>query len=141
MKRLLLISCMAFMSSLAGICPPARVIFIPLYDPVMPYEELWNAVCQVESGNDPLRYNKKENAVGVAQIRQPMLTDFNRKTGNHLTLKQMYNRHRSKSVFYWHCSRYRPDQIEQIARSWNGGKSGIKKHSTKEYYKKVLKFL
>ena len=138
MKRLLLISCMAFMSSLAGLCPPAKVIFIPLYDPVKPYERIWLAVCQVESQNNPHHYNKKENAVGIVQIRQIMLDQYNKEARKSLSLKQMYEIERSKSVFMHHAQKYRPDQIEKIVRVWNGGPNGIKKHSTKAYYQKIL---
>jgi hypothetical protein len=95
----------------------------------------------VESEANPLKKNKKENAIGIVQIRQVMLDEYNIKTHNHLELKQMYNIERSKSVFAWHCNKFHYSDIEGISRAWNGGPRGIKKHSTKEYYKKVMKIL
>jgi hypothetical protein len=106
------------------------VIGVP--EPVQPYETIWRAVCQVESANDPLAYNKKENAVGVAQIRQIRIKDFNRRTGKNYKLKEMFCPVKSKEVFLYYAEKIK--EPDKIIKDWNG--SG---KATYVYLKKVKK--
>jgi len=136
MKRLLLILYMAFMSSLAGNMTPGKVLYIASYEPIQPYEQLWRAVCQVETKNNPLAYNRKEQAVGIAQIRPIRLKDYNERTRSHLKITEMYDPKKSKTVFLFYAERCKYFDLERIAKSWNGrGKK------TNKYWKEVKKHL
>jgi hypothetical protein len=128
MKRLLLLLCFGLLISLAGICPPAQKgFYIFGREPINPYERLYLAVCLVESSNNPLAYNSKENAVGISQIRQVRLNDYNRQTGKRYTLREMYDPYKSKEVFMYYAGKYPYTDYETIARAWNGsGKATIK---------------
>lgn len=137
MKRLLLILCILFISDRVAFSPKEKVIYIEKVKPVDPYEKIWEAVCIVESGKDPLAYNKKENAVGIVQIREVRITDYNNKTGNNLKLTEMYDPMRSKSVFLYYAMQIGHEKPEIIARCWNGGENGMKLKSTKKYYLKI----
>jgi hypothetical protein len=95
----------------------------------------------VESNNNENAYNSKENAVGLIQIRQIRIADYNRKTGRGYKLKEMYDPIKSKSVFMYYAVEIGADNPEKIIRCWNGGDRGMKKRSTIAYYKKVLKYL
>jgi predicted chitinase len=53
----------------------------------------------------------------------------------------MYDPIKAKSVFMYYALQCRPDEIERITREWNGGDRGMKKRSTKKYFKKVQKYL
>jgi len=128
MKKLLLLLCFGLLVSLAGICPPAQKgFYIFRRDPINPYERLYKAICIVESGNNPLAYNKKEKATGIVQIRPIRINDFNRQTGKRYTLKEMYDANKSKEVFMFFAGKYEYTDYETIARAWNGsGKATIK---------------
>lgn len=136
MKRLLLVSCMAFMSSLAGMCPPASIIYICQDKPINPFLNLFKAICEVETKSDSISYNKKERATGIAQIRPILITDYNQRTGARLRLSEMYNINKSKTVFLYYANKYEYYELEKIARKWNG--RGPK---TKIYWQRVKSIL
>lgn len=99
-----------------------------------PYETIWEAVCQVESNNNPLAYNKKENAVGIAQIRPILIKDYNLRTGKKYLLQEMYDPEKSREVFIYYARRHKNTDL--IIRKWNG--SG---QETYAYLEKVKKYL
>lgn len=141
MKKLILLLAL-FCSSLAGLSPtPAPVFYITEGVAIRPYEDIWQAVCIVESSNNPLAHNVKENAVGIAQIRQVRINDYNRRTGEHYKLKEMYDPAKAKSVFMYYAMEIGENNAEKIIRCWNGGENGMKKRSTKAYYYKVRRYL
>ena len=120
--------------------PEHRDMVIVKDAPIQPYESVWKAVCYVESRHNAYAIgdlNLKNWSYGVAQIRQSRLDDYNRQSGNYLVLADMYSIEKSKQVFMWYASQYRPDQIEQISRCWNGGDRGMNKLSTKPYFIKI----
>lgn len=87
---------------------------------VNPYFNLLMAVAMVETLGNPLAYNEEENAVGMLQIRQVRLDDYNRRTGSNLTLNQMYDVDLSVRVFMYYASQESPENLERIAKAWNG---------------------
>ena len=144
MKRLLLLLCFGLLCSLAGIAPVSNTLTIEIAPVYRPYEKIWRAVCQVESGNDPYAIGDKKlkkKSYGIAQIRETRLDDYYEKTGIRYTKNEMFDTTKSKSVFLYYAMRYSPNDTESISRSWNGGERGMKKHSTRAYYKKVKKYL
>lgn len=110
-------------------------------EPIKPYEKVWEAICEVESRKNPMAYNKKEESVGICQIREIRLRDYEQQTGVHYELNEMFDVEKSKSVFMHYASQINPSDIEKIAREWNGGANGMKKRSTKKYYELVKKAL
>jgi len=89
----------------------------------------------VESGGDRWAYNKREHAVGIAQVRMIRLRDYNRRAGKSYQLSDMYDPYKAKIVFMYYCS----GDYERIAKSWNGsGKKTIKYWNN---IKKQLKYL
>lgn len=130
-RRLLVIMCIALIP-LAGNPYQNMVIYIDEAIPIRPYENLWQAVCEVESNFDPMAYNPKEKAIGISQIRPIRINDFNKKAGKDYKHKEMYDPIKSKEVFMWYADKYHPSDYEVIAKRWNG--SGYK---TIEYWKRV----
>jgi hypothetical protein len=106
-------------------------------EPIAPYEKLWSAICRVESNNNPLAYNFKEKAVGIAQVRLCRLKHYNRLTGEKIALKAMYDPLKAKVVFMYFTG---GRDYETIARAWCSGERGTKKAS-ESYWRKVKKNL
>jgi hypothetical protein len=86
---------------------------------ISPYLCLWEAVCKYESNNNPLAYNPREQATGIAQIRPVLVRDYNQRTGKDYCVEDMYDIEISKEIFMYYASRRGPN-YEQIARGWNG---------------------
>jgi len=103
---------------------------------VNPYFSLLMAVAMVETLGDPLAYNEEENAVGLLQIRQVRIDDYNRRTGSNLTLEQMYDVGMSVKVFMYYASLGSHKDLEKIAKAWNG--SGP---MTELYWKRIKEYL
>ena len=136
MRKLFMILIFAGLPGLAT-NPPQKNIYLPTGRILKPYEAICRAVAVYESNNDSMRLNRKEMAFGLYQIRQPMLTEFNRSTGKTYVLQEMFNKNKSKEVLLWHASQFRPDEVEKISRTWNGGRRGMRKASTKKYFEKI----
>ena len=111
-------------SVLAVYAPVREVLYIEYSIPVQPYDKLWEAVCMVESENNPSAFNEEEDATGVAQVRPVRLRDFNDRTGKEYTMEDMYNTTISKEVFMYYAAQFNYSDTEIIAKRWNG--SGIK---------------
>jgi len=137
MKRLLLLLCFGILTLVAG-SPPNYTLTIATKPPIRPYEAITNAVAIVESNNNPLAYNSSEQATGLYQVRPIRLRDYNKRTGSRLKLKDMYDPLKAKQVFLYYAMQIGYQNPEKICREWNGGERGMKKRSTKAYYKKVL---
>jgi len=141
MKKRIILFCFGIMVSIAGLCPPTYTLTIEIKPPIRPYEAIWKATCKVESNNNPNAIgdkNLKYKSYGIAQIRKPRLDDYFQQTGINYKPIEMFDTAKSKSVFMWYAMQYSPSDIESISRCWNGGSNGMKKQSTKAYYKKVL---
>ena len=105
--------------------PEHRTLYIQQEAGIQPFEMIWRAVCWVESENNPLAFNKKELAYGIAQIRYIRLHDYNKKTGKRYTLSMMYDVKKSKEVFMFYARQF--SDYDEMIRSWNG--SGRKTYS------------
>ena len=108
---------------------------------------LLNAIIHVESGGDPTKHAKSEDAVGCLQIRKIMIRDVNRilrkqKNKKRYRYKDRWDCEKSKEIFDIVVEYYLPGACdEDIARLWNGGPTGPVKKDTKRYWKKVLRKL
>jgi hypothetical protein len=100
------------------------------------FTKLLYATAMVETMGNPLAYNEFENAVGIFQIRQVRIDEYNRRTGNKFALSEMYDPKLSEKVFLYFAARYGPYNIEKIAKSWNG--SGP---MTELYWKRIKEYL
>jgi hypothetical protein len=110
------------------------VIIVP--GPDEPFKRLINAIGMVETKGDTLAYNPVEEAAGYFQIRPIRLKDYNKRTGNKYTMKDLFNYEISEKIFLYYAGKIGPYKFEQIARNWNG--SG---HMTKDYWKRIKPYL
>lgn len=97
------------------------------------------AMAFVESSNNPTAVNKKENALGLYQIRPDYLKD------THLGYKhgEMTNPHKAKQVVLAYFKRYEPQAVankdfETLARLHNAGPGWRRRiNSTNQYWQKI----
>jgi hypothetical protein len=122
--------------TLRAVAPGHRSLFILEPPAIEPYSRLIYAIGMVEGKGDTLTFNDREKATGYFQIRPIRLEDYNKRTGNHYTLKDMFNYKISKKIFLYYAAQIGPYDYEKISRNWNG--SGVK---TFQYWKKVKKYL
>lgn len=104
--------------------------------PVEAYEKLMFAVGFVETMNDTLAFNPREEATGIFQIRPIRLEDYNRRTGNNYKMKDLFNYKISMKIFIYYADQIGPYDLEQIAKRWNG--SG---HMTTYYWDRIRQFI
>jgi len=116
--------------------PGNQTVAIAASQAVNPYFNLLMAVAMVETLGNPLAYNEEENAVGLLQIRQVRIDDYNRRTGSNLALRQMYDVDLSIRVFMYYASLQSHKNLEKIAKDWNG--SGP---MTELYWKRIKEYL
>ena len=105
--------------------------------PAQPYEKIWNATCYVETRFDTLAIGDTalvEHSYGIAQIRNERLQDYYLATGISYSVTDMFDPVKSKEVFMFYASGC---DLEVIARTWNGGPTGMNKESTLEYWKLI----
>jgi len=106
-------------------------------------DDFLNALAKVESSNNPKAVNKKENALGVYQIRAAYYKDSN-VLGKHT---DVYNPIIAKKVVLSYFNRYEPKAVlnndfETLARLHNAGPNHRKnKSSTNNYWSKIKKNL
>lgn len=102
---------------------------------VISLDELIDAVILVESGGDERAFNRKENAIGILQIRPIMVRDFNRITGSSLKHSDMWcpeiSRMVAKKVLI-HYGRIIERKegaatFAHLAAVWNGGFNAYKR--------------
>jgi hypothetical protein len=104
---------------------------------------LMEAQIQVESTGNPNAYNRKEDAVGILQIRPIMVREINRQLGmagmeKRFTLSDRWSDSTSRNMWWTYVNLVHKDHSpERIARCWNGGGNGHKKQSTQIYWNKV----
>lgn len=132
MKKLIIILFLPITLSCYAPAILGEIVFVPT--PVNPYQELLEAVIQVESNGNPLAYNVREQAVGILQIRQCRVDHFNQLSGKNYSLSDMYDQEKATEVFMLFAQRL--EDPERIARRWNG--SGP---MTDRYWEKVQKYL
>ncbi|OFY74940.1 MAG: hypothetical protein A2V46_13475 [Bacteroidetes bacterium RBG_19FT_COMBO_42_7] len=116
---------------------PESNTFLVLESPgIRPFSVLMYATAMVETMGNNLAYNGFENAVGIFQIRQVKVDEYNRLTGRKFILTDMFEYANSEKVFLYFASRVGPYNFEKIAKAWNG--SGPK---TEFYWKRIKEYL
>lgn len=104
---------------------------------------LWKAICKVESNYNQRAIGDKGAAFGIAQIHMGVVNDCNRIIGRkEFTSKDRFNPNRSKQMWQIYLNYYVPRGTkEQLARAWNGGVGNMNKRCTAQYWSKVRKAL
>ena len=111
-------------------------------EPIDPFHKLWVATYMTESSGDANAYHMEDNgfpSVGIGQIQQSRVDDYNKQAGKNFTLFDMYDPKIAKKVFYFYCDD--PYNLEKIARCWNAGPNGMRYKATIEYWNKVKNLL
>jgi hypothetical protein len=135
LKKIISFTFFLFFASLA-FAPSNKEVLIVEETPIEPFRNLMHAVGMVETSYDTLAYNPDEEAFGFLQIRPVRVEDYNRRTGSHYSMKDMYNCDISERIFLYYASQIGPYNLERIARNWNGsGKRTI------QYWEQVKKYL
>ena len=110
------------------------------------YDDIINALIQVESNGNDSAHHVLEDAVGALQIRRTMVRDVNRilkRRGSRekYKLKDRWDRQKSIEMFNIYSSHYKLNTPEEMARCWNGGPKGTSKTATIVYWNKVKNHL
>jgi len=134
--RILIFVASFLLAGLRVFAPGANSLIIADSAGINPFSDLLYATAMVETMGDSLAYNELENAVGIFQIRQVKIDEYNRRTGSQYALSDMYDPRLSEKVFLYFASRYGPYKIERIAKAWNG--SGP---MTELYWKRIKEYL
>jgi hypothetical protein len=100
-------------------------------------------ICLQEGGGKvrPNAFNKKENAIGPAQIRPCYLQDANEWLIRHkqrpYAHKEMYDWRKAYVVVKAYWARYKLISLEQRARAHCGGPDGPRQDCTLPYWKEL----
>jgi len=116
--------------------PGTNSMIITVHSPYNPFIPLMYATGMVETKGNTKAFNVYENAVGIFQIRQVRVDDYNRRTGSNYKLADMFDTSVSEKVFLFFASDLGPYHFEKIAKSWNG--SGPK---TEAYWRRIRSYL
>ena len=119
MKTLTAILLLLFVSARL-LAPNYPALYVERSEPVKPFESIWKAVCIVESNGNPLAWNEEENSIGIVQIRECKVADYNRLTGSNIKHEDCYSVAVSKAIFMWHMDNYGAYRIDEGIRRWNG---------------------
>jgi hypothetical protein len=121
MKTLLII--FLLLISIRAFAPEIKRIVVFKTDKINHYDRILRAIAKVESHNGTYLYNPKENAVGIFQIREICLRQFNNETGKNYQLIEMYDSVKATEVFMYEATKFNPDQYEAISKAWNKSKT------------------
>jgi Transglycosylase SLT domain len=124
------------LAGLRVVAPETNSLIISESSGVQPFSDLMYATAMVETMGNTLAYNELENAVGLYQIRQVRIDEYNRRTGSNYTLSDMFDPELSARVYLYFASLAGPYNLERIARAWNG--SGP---MTELYWKRIKEYL
>lgn len=101
-------------------------------------EQIIEAIALQESSGDSTQWNEIEDAVGYLQIRKVMVREVNRLTNSNYTYNDRWSKQKSIELFIKYNEVVNPEwDLERACRLWNGGISGMRKESTKKYFKEV----
>jgi hypothetical protein len=117
--------------------PPVKELMIISDKPINPYEAGFRATCQVETGDNLFAFCEVENAHSIVQIREIRLRDYNNRTRSHYTILDLYDYRVSRKIYMYYASQIDYHNQERIAREWNGWRNGMKKESTREYWRRI----
>jgi soluble lytic murein transglycosylase-like protein len=118
-------------------------------------EQVIDAIAIVESGGDVNAFNRKENAIGLLQIRPIMVKDYNRIYGTSFDHATAWNAEASKmiamGIFKHYTKNIDRPTAKHLAFIWNGGgsawvrvdapKDDRKQRQLEIYWGKVVKNL
>ena len=101
-------------------------------------ELLLDAICMVESNNNPLAVGDNGNSRGAYQCTEAAWRDSRY---SEPYLPNVWDPKKSRAVCEKYCIKYAGENAsnEAWARTWNGGPTGPKKKATLGYWKKVKK--
>ncbi len=117
---------------------PTLLMAIHLQAGGRPSPEMLSAMRFVESRNNPLAYNRRENAVGLFQVRQLAVDDINHKFRTTYTLADFYREPRLGEWAVWaYGSKYGARTDADFAMIWNGGPNGRRKKNAQLYWQKI----
>ena len=134
--RIVIFVALFLLAGLRVFAPGANSLIIAGSTAINPFSALMFATAMVETMGNPMAYNELENAVGIFQIRQVRIDEYNRRTGNNIALSEMFDAQLSEMIFLYFASHYGPYKLEKIAKSWNG--SGP---MTELYWKRIKEYL
>lgn len=134
--RIYLLLIIIFIFPFRAGAPVGNLLVIPESAEINAFSNLMYAVGMVETMGNTLAYNELENAVGIFQIRQIRVDEYNRLTGSELTLADMFDYETSGKVFLYFAARIGPYNPEKIAKTWNG--SGP---MTELYWERIKEYL
>ena len=113
-------------------------------------DEFINAIIQEESSGNPLAVSSV-GARGLMQITKPALTDYNTYHTDKMSMDDMWDEEKNKTVGIWYVNKKIPeylrhykieDTLENRLWSYNAGignvRKGIKPQETIDYIGKVM---
>jgi len=108
----------------------------------MNWKILLLAISMIESSGNPAAINKKENAIGLYQLRQIYIDDVNRMHNTSYTLDDAWNPVIAEEIVKLYISSWLDKRdlnytYQNAARIHNGGPNGYKKDTTLYYWKKI----
>ena len=130
----------------------ALIAMTPLTRSMIMKDVLYSSIVWVESkGNANAK--SRDGSVGIIQIKPVMVKEVNRickikGIDKKFTLADRKNPNKSEEMFWIYQEFYNPDinrdslskeDMEIMARKWNGGPEGHRKKATRKYWKKVSK--
>lgn len=133
MKILLII--LLFLITCKLFAPGMRSLTIMRDEAIKPYTRMIKAIVRIESMNGKYLFDPKDGSVGWFHIRQIRLTDYDRRTGNHYTLKDCYDYEIAKKICLYYISKCDYRDIKSMSIAWNG------KSLHNKYYHKILEFI
>lgn len=122
----------------------------PLKKDMKMKDVIFSSIAWIESTHNPKAVSK-DGSVGIVQIKSVMVKEVNRicqmkGIEKRFTLADRKNKKKSEEMFWIYQKFYNPNinlndiseqEMELIARKWNGGPQGHKKKATKKYWIKV----
>lgn len=142
-------------STVALIAPLVLVLAMkPFSKAEVMKDVLYSSIVWVESKGDA-NAKSKDGSVGIVQIKPVMVREVNRickiqGLDKKFTLADRKNPEKSAEMFWIYQEFYNPEinrdslskeDMELMARKWNGGPNGHKKKATRKYWRKVSKRL
>lgn len=134
--RKLLFTLSLLLAGLRVVAPEANYFIISESAGIRPFSDLMYATAMVETMGNTSAYNELENAVGIYQIRQVRIDEFNKRTGSNYNLSDMFDPELSAKIYLYFASLKGPYNLERIAKAWNG--SGP---MTELYWRRIKEYL
>jgi hypothetical protein len=105
------------------------------------FEEIINALIEVESGGNPKAVGDNGKAIGILQIHPVVIEDVNNiLCQKKYKLEDRWCPVKSREIAKIYLQHYTNENwsADKIAQIWNGGPNGWKKESTKPYKEKFI---